>query len=603
VATGGIARAFASLTRGRAGAIRVRGEATRHGTQRDNGLAVVLAGTVAALAVVALDLLDGDLSMPVAALGAFAVGTVVARLVTSRGQQRLVAELERTVARQEQAELELERSVSMLRSTLESTADGIVALDRDRRIVDWNERFREMWGVPEELLRADDAEQVLGIILRQIDDSKAGATRFTRLIEDPDAEEFQHLACRDGRLIERFTMPHFVGGESVGRVWSFRDVTDRSRLQNELRQAQKLEAVGRLAGGIAHEFNNLLTAILGHADLLLGEVESTSSRESAVEIRRASERAAALTSQLLAYGRKQILRSDVVDLNEVVGNMGGLLSPLLGETIELAIVKAREPARVLVDTGQIEQVVMNLVINARDAMPNGGRIEIAPGRAADGRVVLTVRDNGCGMDERTMQQAFEPFFTTKPQGEGTGLGLPTVLGIVEQSGGHVSLESTLGSGTTVEVLLPPASTVAETADPPPESTPVKHESRGTILLVEDETVVRELLTSVLVKEGHEVLVAADGEEALALATSHDGPLDVLLTDLVMPGISGRALAERLTDARPELAVVYMSGYTEDAIVRHGVREAGAMFLQKPFKLPEVIGTVGELLANRSRRAA
>jgi signal transduction histidine kinase/CheY-like chemotaxis protein len=594
-------------------------EAEANRTPRDHGLPLVLAGMAAAVAIVGVDLVDGRVSVPVALLGAYAVVSVVVRLVlTSREQQRLVAELqtrsrtlsiqaralESTLTQHERAERELDRSVSTLRATLEATADGILVVDRSGRIVGSNRKFLELWRIPEHVMATGDDGLVLRSVLDQLIDPEAFVEQVNELYADPDAESFDTLRFRDGRLFERLSMPQRVGGQSVGRVWSFRDVTDRSRLEHELRHAQKMEAVGRLAGGIAHDFNNLLTAIIGHSDLLLAQLDETPSRRAAEQIKSASERATSLTSQLLAFGRKQFLQPKVVDLNEVVEGMGGLLAPLLGETVELTITAAPEPVPVLVDRGQIEQVVANLVINARDAMPDGGRIEVAAALSPSGRAVLRVRDSGQGMDEATLQKAFEPFFTTKPLGAGTGLGLSTVLGIVEQSGGRVEVDSSPGAGTTVELTLtaapslpePAASSVLEKRTPGPQA-------RGIVLLVEDEEIVRDLLHDVLVDAGHDVLVAADGEEALALSASHDGPIDLMLTDLVMPGISGRELGERIAVLRPAMAIVYMSGYTEDAIVRHGVREAGATFLQKPFTLDEVVGTVGALLAQPTRSAA
>jgi two-component system cell cycle sensor histidine kinase/response regulator CckA len=598
----------------------VRGYAgsTSERAPRDHGLPLILAGTGVALAVVAIDLVNGTLSAPIAALGVFAVGSVVARLViASREQQRLVAALEArsrmlsvqaralesTLTRHEHAERELEHTVSVLQATLESTADGILVVDNAGRIVGSNSKFRELWRIPDEVMAGGDDEAALAYVLEQLADPDAFVAKVKELYANPEAESFDTLEFRDGRLFERFSQPHMVAGESVGRVWSFRDVTERSRLEQELGHAQKMEAVGRLAGGIAHDFNNLLTAIIGYSDLLLGKQDEAGARKAAEEIKYASERAASLTSQLLSYSRKQILQPKVVDLNTVVQGMAGLLRPLLGARIELTIYTAAKPTLVRVDPGRIEQVVANLVINARDAMPTGGRIELETGLEADGHVLLRVRDSGQGMDETTLERAFEPFFTTKPLGEGTGLGLSTVLGIVEQSGGRVAVDSRPGVGTEFEIVLPAAPPQAQVAvaSTPGDDPSVRAE--GTILLVEDEGIVRELLGEVLAEAGYEVLAAASGEEALTVSESHQGPIELVLTDLVMPGLSGRELVERLGEARPEVIVVYMSGYTEDAIVRHGVREASATFLQKPFTLDDVLGTLAGLLAERLPNAA
>ena len=380
-----------------------------------------------------------------------------------------------------------------------------------------------------------------------------------------------------------------------------RDVSAQRQLEEQLRQSQKMEAVGQLAGGIAHDFNNLLTAILGSTQLLLHNTPAGDARrEDAEEIRHAGLRAAELTRQLLAFSRRQVLAPKVLDVNAVVANMDRMLRRLLGEDVELAT--SRDPAAgtVNADPGQLEQVLLNLAVNARDAMPGGGRLSIGTTRVtlheehverrhrmpAGDYVCLAVADTGVGMDETTQAHLFEPFFTTKEVGKGTGLGLATVYGIVKQSGGYIWVYSEAGHGTTVKIYLPRVPGVAESPVPAPEPQQVRGGDE-TVLLVEDAAPVRTLARRSLEARGYRVLEAADGPSALQLSARHLDGIDILVTDVVMPGMSGRELAERLAPERPSMKVLYTSGYTDDAMVRQGVLSAGVAFLQKPF-VPETL---------------
>ncbi len=380
------------------------------------------------------------------------------------------------------------------------------------------------------------------------------------------------------------------------------DITERKQLEEQFHQAQKMEAVGRLAGGVAHDFNNLLTAILGSADLVLESLTAgVPEREELEEIRKAALRAAELTCQLLAFSRQQVIAPTVLNPNEVVANMDKLVRRLLGEDVELRTRLTPDLVTVKADSSQLEQVVLNLAVNARDAMPNGGQLTIEtqnveldeayvrdhisaqPGPYA----MIAVSDTGVGMDAATQARIFEPFFTTKEIGKGTGLGLATVYGIVKQSGGWIWVYSEPGQGTTFKIYLP---RVTE-AVPPAAVTPAPPASvRGseTILLVEDDDMIRHLVQKVLKANGYRVLVAANGRDAERVAGQHEGPIHLLMTDVVMPGMNGREVAERLAAARAGLRVLYLSGYTDDAIVHHGVLEPGVAFLQKPFT-PAVLG--------------
>ncbi len=390
------------------------------------------------------------------------------------------------------------------------------------------------------------------------------------------------------------------------------DETERYAAEREFRQAQKMEAVGRLAGGVAHDFNNLLTVIFGYSDVLLQGLEPGPLHEAMQEIRRASERAAALTRQLLAFSRKQTLVPEVLDMGDVVSGMSTMVERLIGEEVKVSVVVSPGLGRVKADRGQLEQVLMNLAVNARDAMPKGGSLtfelqnvelddaytathaEVEPGPY----VLLAISDTGTGMDAETQKRIFEPFFTTKETGKGTGLGLSTVHGIVHQSGGSIDVYSEPGRGTTFKVYLPRFAGDAAVPRSLSGIHPALPAGSGseTVLVVEDEAVIRQLTNLILKKAGYTVLLAESPVAAERIAGSHPGPIHLLLTDVVMPGMRGPELAERLLRLRPDLRVLYMSGYTDDAIAHHGFLDAGTEFLQKPFtplrlmqKIREVLG--------------
>jgi PAS domain S-box-containing protein len=403
-------------------------------------------------------------------------------------------------------------------------------------------------------------------------------------------------------------------GEIIGVIGVALDITDRKQLADQLRQSQKLQAVGELAGGVAHDFNNLLMVVKGHAEMLLDRLPDSSAdrqspaRQNVEQIQQAAERAAGLTRQLLAFSRMQVLQPRVLDLNEVVAGMIQMVSRVIGANIELAFLPGANLGRVKADPSQIEQVALNLVVNARDAMPDGGRLTIETSNVHLDRdyatehavvdpghyVMLTVSDSGCGMDAATQARIFEPFFTTKSQGRGTGLGLATVYGVVKQSGGYVWVYSEVGHGTTFKVYLPMVQAPMEKKAP--EKIASGHEpGTETILFVEDEQSVRELVSEYLAARGYKVLDAADGMQALEIAAAHKGKIQLLITDVVMPRVSGRELAARLAPTRPDLKVLYISGYTDDSVFRHGVLEGGMAFLQKPFNLKVLAAKIREIL--------
>jgi signal transduction histidine kinase/ActR/RegA family two-component response regulator len=420
---------------------------------------------------------------------------------------------------------------------------------------------------------------------------------YTPRAYDPDdLAVLQTLADHCGSALERLRIEEALRSE-------------RKILEEQLRQAQKMEAVGQLAGGVAHDFNNLLTAIIGNTELLLRTIDLEDRRRlDVLEINRAAHRAATLTRQLLAFSRKQVLQPRIVDLNGVVAELAAMLRRIIGEHVELRLQLEPGLGRVLADPNQLEQVITNLAVNARDAMPSGGTLTIRTATLDEAEVLpsspesspllgplveLSVSDNGVGMDERTQARLFEPFFTTKELGRGTGLGLATVYGIVRQSGGHIRVSTRLHHGSTFTIYLPMAE---GTAEPEIEAEGWADIPRGTgtILVVEDEDAVRYLACRVLRGNGYRVLEAADPAAALRIVQAEAQPIDLLVTDIVMPGMSGPVLAERLVAARPDLKVLYITGYAEEAIERQGALPAGGALLEKPF--------TAQQLADSARRA-
>ncbi len=490
---------------------------------------------------------------------------------------------------------------------LDQIHDAIIATDLEGRIIRWNKGAERLFGYP--------AAEVLGQSVALVYPPGEAETGFARIVaalqESGKFELEKRVRTRSGE--DRFvhcslSFLYDEQGEATGMIGYNLDVTERRRLEEQFRQAQKMEAVGRLAGGVAHDFNNLLTVINGFADLLQGELpEGAPERNLTREILKAGERAAGLTQQLLAFSRRQILQPRVVDLNFIIRDMEVMLRRTIGEDVDLDVRLAPDLGRVKADPGQLGQVLLNLVVNAREAMPEGGSLTLAthnvevdgaacrehPEAGPGPYVVLAVRDTGCGMTPQVRARVFEPFFTTKEVGQGSGLGLATVHGIVHQSGGFVEVESAVDAGTCFKVYLPRlAATESDDVLPSQAYAP-----RGTetILLVEDEDAVRRFTALALRGSGYTVLTAEDGEEALRVATSYTGPIHLLVTDVVMPRLGGRQLAERLRASHPEARVLYVSGYTDDAVIRHGVHEAGANFLHKPFAPSELARKVRAVL--------
>jgi PAS domain S-box-containing protein len=523
-------------------------------------------------------------------------------LNTVRTEQQLtehVRRLEKEMVERKHAEEALRQSEARNRVIVESAMDCIISMDEEGRITEFNPAAVRTFGYDREAVIGQElAEKIIPPSLR--DAHRQGLLRYRATGEGAVlGRRVEITAMRaDGTEFPVELAVSAVSQEGPTRFTaSLRDLTDRKLLEDQLRQAQKMEAVGQLAGGVAHDFNNLLTIIIGYSDVLSGsdDLPQTQRKEMLGEIHKAAERAALLTRQLLAFSRKQILAPRVINLNDTVREMEKMLGRLIGEDICMRTVLAKSLDQISADPGQIEQVIMNLAVNARDAMPNGGELCIetanteldscyvdAHAEVKVGRyVMLAITDSGCGMDEAIKARIFEPFFTTKEQGKGTGLGLATVYGIVRQSGGHIWVYSEPGQGTTFKIYFPIVTQASVKGSSEPErKLPLKGDE--TILLVEDDHGVRTLSRNVLEIYGYTVLEASDPTAAIQLCQSHQGPIDALLTDIVMPQMNGKRLSELLLPQRPEMKVLFMSGYTDDAIIRQGILERGISFIQKPF---------------------
>jgi signal transduction histidine kinase len=496
----------------------------------------------------------------------------------------------------QRTEEQLSRALSVLAATLESTTDGILVVADGGRIVRMNQKFIDLWQIPEYIQASRDDNQALEFVLGQVQEPEQFLRKVKETYAQPEAESFDIVHFKDARILERYSLPQRIGGKTVGRVWSFRDVTERRQLEDLLRQSQKMESIGQLAGGVAHDFNNLLTVINGRVEFLVGAPNLISEQEEDLqEIQKAAERAGGLTRQLLAFSRKQLLQPRVLDLNRILDEVEPMLRRLIGEDIQIVVVRGEMLGPVMADPGQVQQVLLNLALNARDAMPSGGLLTIrtanesvsavakkgSPEIKAGDYVLLEVTDSGCGMDETTRSRIFEPFFTTKGPGKGTGLGLSTVYGIVKQSGAAISVRSAPEMGTGFRILFPLTDGVNPTQS--------KQEELGTddvgsetILLVEDEDSVRNLAQRILQSRGYKVLAAQHAGDAIQMASAADQQIDLVVTDVVMPGMNGRQLVEALHARTPGVRVLYMSGYIDDDFVRRGLLASNVSFLQKPF---------------------
>ncbi len=501
------------------------------------------------------------------------------------------------------------QALSVLTATLESTADGIVVVDMDGRIVRTNSRFAALLQLPAAVLSARDETAILGFLSQLVTDPVALVAEVADAAQNAEQPTSDVVRFLDGRVFERYSLPQRIGERTIGRVWTWRDVTEQRSLAAQLEQAQKMDAVGRLAGGIAHDFNNLMTVILSNAEFLQEDLKAGSSERSDVdEIVKSARRATLLTQQLLAFSRKQTLRLAVLDLNAVVYAVEPMLRRVIAEHVDIQIRTPADFCLISADRSQTEQVLLNLAINARDAMPGGGVLRIRTGRArvladdpivargvpAGDWVLLQVRDTGTGIKREHLDRIFEPFFSTKSLDRGTGLGLSMLYGIVNQSGGHIVVDSELGVGSCFSIYWPEATGTpeAEVVDDVPARPSGGNE---TVLVAEDEEPIRQLMRRALERSGCTVLSASNGTEALQVSRAHPGEIHLLITDMLMPELGGRDLALALRAERPSTRVLYVSGHAEDLVERTGLVAEQSDFLPKPFTARSLESAVRHLL--------
>ena len=534
------------------------------------------------------------------------------QIIYDQGAPLAVQGIARDVTERKKAEQALRRSEERFRKVIETSGEGIAMRDPSGHLTFVNGRFAEMLGYSVDELMGKHVREIIAPEFHQLVQESFIRRKDTGISETIDIQFVRKNNERMDAILAASPM-YDEEGSFIGSLGMVTDITERKVLEAQLRQSQKMEAVGRLAGGVAHDFNNLLTAIRGHVDMLSGEISGDSPLHAdVVEIGKAADRAAALTQQLLAFSRRQMLQPVVMQIDSVVREMETLLRRLIAEDIDLQITFGAEGKRVRADRTQIEQVLMNLLVNAVDAMPNGGTVRIVtapavvdeefaranPGAHVGDHVSLCVTDTGHGMDPQTLSHVFEPFFTTKDIGKGTGLGLATVYGIVKQSGGHVRVLSEVGVGTKFEILLPTVQD--QVVAPRAGERPVpKTESGETILVAEDEDAVRALTVRILRKRGYQVLEARDGRNAIEVAERFPGAIRLLVTDVIMPRMGGRELSESLAQVRPEMKVLFMSGYTDDQLLQRGVLQNGSgNFLEKPFTPEALANKVREVLESQ-----
>ena len=505
----------------------------------------------------------------------------------------------------------LHSSERFVLALLESASQAILSIDRGGRIILANPKTEEMFGYSrEELLGA--RIEILLPESKRASHSRDRDEYFARPRTRPMGTGLDLLGRRrDGKEFPVEVSLSFVETEEgVFGIAFVNDISERKRLEEQLLQAQKMEAVGRLAGGVAHDFNNMLTVINGYNRMILDELSPLDPlRGCAEEVLKAADRAGALTNQLLAFSRRQVMQPRVINPNTTVIQTEKMLRRLIGEDIELVLSLHRDAGNIKADPGHIEQAIVNLAVNSRDAMPKGGRLTIETanvhldehyakthlGVKPGDFVMIAVSDTGHGMDQETRRRLFEPFFTTKEKGKGTGLGLASVYGVVKQLGGDIWVYSELDKGTTFKLYFPRVSEGVAASDGGSSSAEAP-DATETILLVEDEQAVRDLTVRMLQRLGYKVLAAANGAEAIAISNAYGGEIAMLLTDVVMPNMSGREVADKLRPVRPGLRVLYLSGYTDDTVVHHGVLEAGVEFLPKPFSREVLSKKIRDVLA-------
>ena len=501
-----------------------------------------------------------------------------------------------------QTEKRLQQAVSLLNATLDATADGILVVSTEGRVSSCNGKFLQMWNIQSEPAIGQRDEDLLAQALPQLQDSTEFLTKVRELYSSPEATSFDVLHLKEGRIFERYSHPQRIDEHVVGRVWSFRDVTQARHLEQELRQSQKMEAVGRLAGGVAHDFNNLLMLISGFLGQLADDSTLAADHRDVVEqLLATTKRGASLTRQLLAFSRKDQTAPTVVDLNTIVLNMEGLLRRLLFESTRLEISLSSDPLYALLDVNQIELAIMNLAVNAQDAMPGGGTLSIRTfnealaAAEADGETslinyaVLEVSDTGHGMTPDIQSHIFEPFFTTKEPGKGTGLGLATVYGIVQRAEGQIRISSRPDQGTSFRVYLQQTAVAPGTKNALPEKLPAPR-GHETVLLAEDEAGIRAMTRTYLEGLGYRVLEAANGVDAITLSQEYRGAIDLVVTDVMMPGVRGDAVVKAIRQDRPGIQAILISGFADGTTIDRSLE-----VLEKPFEFPDLGHRIRALL--------
>jgi two-component system, cell cycle sensor histidine kinase and response regulator CckA len=513
----------------------------------------------------------------------------------------------RDICSRKKSEAQMKQTLSLLHATLESTAEGIIVRDLTGRSVISNRRFAEMWRIPPAVIASHDDKVMRSYVLDQLKDPRGFHSLTEKQRRNPEGEYCDTLSFRDGRVFERIATPQVIERCVVGQVICCRDITEQKNLEHQLRHAQKMEALGTLASGVAHDFNNILTVIMGYCNLSAVQLDQGSPlRQNLNQIMSASERAATLTGSLLAYGRKQTINPQPLELNRSVLLMDRFLARLIGEQIELVTKLCDGKITILADSGQFEQVLMNLAANARDAMERSGCLSIVTGRITIDQdfirlhgygkpgsyAMLSVSDTGTGMDEATREKIFEPFFTTKAQGKGTGLGLSIVYGIVKQHDGYINVYSEPGHGTTFNIYLPLCSEVQ--AEPERETRQLERGTE-TILLAEDDAGVRALVSSVLSAHGYRVIEACDGEDALDKFTRNRESIELLILDVIMPKKNGKETFLEIGALKPGTKAIFISGYTADIIEKNGLIDRGLHLLSKPLLPNRLLTKVREVL--------
>ncbi len=507
------------------------------------------------------------------------------------------------------AQEDLQRSLSLLTATLESTADGILVVDTEGKIVSFNQKFVDMWRIPDSVIASRDDNQALSFVLDQLKYPEGFLKKVRELYAEPEVESYDMLGFKDGRIFERYSQPQWVSGKTVGRVWSFRDITEQRKLEAQFLQTQKLEGLGTLAGGIAHDFNNILGIIMGHSSLLERFKADPQKLSQSVEaITKATQRGASLVKQLLTFARKTETLFESVSINNMISEINKLIQETFPKTITISTSLQQDLPAIVADATQIHQVLLNLCVNARDAMPKRGTLSIStsaiegeplrsrfPKATARQYVRIEVADTGIGMDEATRQRIFEPFFTTKDIGKGTGLGLALVFSIVGNHNGFIDVQSKLDEGTTFTIYLPISERTPEVSQPTRQAVEEIPGGTETILVIEDEEMLRNLVKAVLVSKGYTVLTAEDGMQGVEMYQSHQDQIAIVLSDVGLPALSGQDVLKRIREMNPKAKVILASGFIDPETKSEMYKAGLKNFIQKPYLPDEVLQKIREVI--------